>query len=229
MTVRVTFHQTCDRCEAPYVEKFLKAGDKVPSPKSKGIIIHQLFSSEDGKKWSDKPIATLADLCEKCEGVVAKALETIGGSPGKAVKAKTKTGKKRGRPSKAEIAAREAKKAEEEAKAKAEAEKPKVEEYSEPAPEAKAEPEPVIENPEPEPVAEEPAEVVDLGLASDAVSTEPVEVEEPVAEAAPEDPFEGRETYEDPDTGDIKDVHTGEILEKRVAETAVASGDSHPF
>lgn len=222
MTVRVTFHQTCDRCESPFVERQLKAGEKVPTLKSKGIVIYQTNTVDGETEQAAKPTVAFNDLCEKCSGVVEKALTSMA-PPG--TKPKAKTGKKRGRPSKAEIAAREAakekakeepaNKAEPEAKAKAEPkEAPKVEEYSEPDPEPEGE--------------------VDLGLASDGMEigetegTSETEAAAPSTPTASDDPFADRETFEDPDTGDIRDVHTGEILEKREPSVGVASGD-HPF
>jgi hypothetical protein len=236
MTVRVTFNQSCDRCERPFNQKVLKAGDKVPEIKSKGYTLYATTTVDGTTTPAAKPLIDFTDLCDGCREAVDKLVERIALAGGKkksapskdkatpvaakaapveavadeAPPAEEKPKRRRGRPSKAEIAAREA---------AAE----KTPEYTEP-------------EPVPEPLQAESESDDDLGLAGDD-NAKARETQLADATVDSEDAFPGHETFEDPDTGDVIDVHTGEVLAKRVGgavKPVVAgkepeAGNAHPF
>jgi hypothetical protein len=216
MTVRVMFNQTCDRCERPFNQTVLKAGDTVPDIKSRGVVVYATTTKGKETVPGAKPVVSFSDLCDGCREAVDKLIERLAlrkpapkeavaeapvadavevapslpevAAPEAPVVPIEKAKRKRGRPSKAELAARQG----------------ATPDYTE---------------------AEQAAEQ----------AVEPSEVE--VAVAVGDDPFPGHETFEDPDTGDVIDVHTGEVLAQRVdgkvksvsGGQAVAGAADHPF
>jgi len=264
MTVRVTFNQTCDRCERPFQSKQLKPGETVPNLKSRGYIMWSTTTVDSTTEQSKKPVVCFEDLCDGCREAVEKMIGRIRldqkKSPTKArpqaevepepevepevvaevvaeaeakpepevVEAKVEPTappkRKRGRPSKVEMAAR--------AKAEAAA---KTQEYTEdedplaPVAEVHAATEAEVDAGSATKEGEETdgptPDEDDLGLVSDSDPLAAVEAPDG------DDPFPGHETFEDPETGDVIDVHTGEVLAKRVdggGKQAVADS-AHPF
>lgn len=242
MTVRTNAVQTCDRCEKPFNERYLKSGDEVPAFKQSGVVVTETTGSTKDDEPKFKLVASFDDLCPDCRKAVDNLIAKI--------KLDSKPKKKSGKPAKK----RGSKKKEE---------KPEVPEYTEGEADSKAEgyrdPEPASTDEAQEPPAEEttePAETPGPDGEPAATTSEPQESQEAApaeeteqAEAAPEttdeapaeEPAEESATdggngaeaasgdddslMTDPETGDVYDKATGEVVSK-----GSKNGDEkHPF
>jgi hypothetical protein len=215
----------------------LKQGDTVPEIQSRGYVVHQTIS--DGKNpVLGKVVVNFTDVCDGCREAIEKLVERIALRKPTPVAAEAA-------PASPESAAT-----------------PTVEPEAVPAV-AESESEGASQ-PDLTPEAVPTASVTPIGTAPKrkrgrpsraemearkaAVAVQTPEYTESEPEAAPsvatevaeapesgDDPFPGHETFEDPDTGDVIDVHTGEVLAQRVdgkvkmVAGGQAVGADHPF
>lgn len=101
MTVRVTFHQTCDRCSRPFGSELLNQGQQVPVVKSEGLKITRVHREISGSgEITSVPVRDVVcfdDLCPDCENAVANLIKRIRLEP---ELSERKRSKKEDRPSK---------------------------------------------------------------------------------------------------------------------------------
>jgi hypothetical protein len=179
MTVRTHAVQICDRCQKPFQEKTLKAGDEVPLIRQLGITITQVTGTNRDAEKHPKFLLVFEDLCPLCQGAVEGLISRIrldGSAP-------KKEGKKKGRSEKAE-------------------DPPKVPEYEDPAPEA---PEaPAVAQVDVPAVVDRPVDQIDVVL-EPPVPLEPLESSETAPEVLPEGSVRDEKTGDvyDEKTGEV--------------------------
>ena len=246
MTVRTIAMQTCDRCLKPFGEKMLKAGDEVPVMTQKGLVITQITGTNKDVEPKSKILLKLVDLCPDCDQVVFNLITKIDLNGG-VVKKKKTPAKKRPPEKEQEQSSTTTEYTEDEKVASApdpeepESEPPeKVEETNNPEPVEKDEetkksepPEKVEETKKPEPEKSRPAPAKKRRAKSenskesesdskpDTATVDKVEA----AKASSDSGLDDSKYLVDPETGDIYDRMTGEVVEK-----SESSGtDGHPF
>lgn len=202
MTVRTNALQICDRCQKPFTEKNLKAGDAVPVFKQKGLVVTETLGSNQDPEPKFNVLFSFDDICPDCQTAVTNLLAKIrldapAGKKG-AVPGGVKVAKKRQRKTKT-----------------TEENLPKTEEYTEkPAAEAGAKAEEEAKVPEEPEAPEKPTESSGNGKGNDNGSSEEAPVED-----------DDSHLVTDPETGDKYDPATGEVVSKGQG----AAGGKHPF
>lgn len=230
MTVRTNALQICDRCQKPFAEKHLKAGEAVPVFKQQGLVV----TSTSGSSQDSEPKFTLLfsfdDICGDCHTVVTNLLAKIRLDAPQVRPAVAVDGQKiaKRRPRKPKPAVDDT---------------PKVEEYSEGSEGSEGSPElgkeSLVDDAVSEPekgedvVGPEASSVESVPEANskggNGAATEGLEgaVErEPGADDDDDDgSSEDVQLVTDPETGDRYNPHTGEV----VSRGAGAAGGKHPF
>lgn len=227
MTVRTNAVQTCDRCEKPFSEKYLKSGDEVPAFKQSGVVVTETTGTSKDEEPKFKVVVSFDDLCPDCRKAVDNLIAKI------KLDSKPKVAKKRNRKKKAQTE---------------EAETPNVPEYTEsegpaetPGPdgepagasgEAQESQEAAPAEEQAEEQAEEPAEEQAEEPAEEQAEAAPETPEDTPADGPAEDGGNGAEAASsddnlvtDPETGDVYDKTTGEVVSKG----STNGGESHPF
>jgi hypothetical protein len=274
MALRATQIQTCDRCQRPFKETFLKQGDNVPLIKRAGCkFITTASDSKNPGEVKEKVVFEYEDLCDSCRGAIDSLMEKASLSTSKP-KASRKTTSASGEEAKGRAAKKAAVK-----KAADEPEKPekpkrgrgrpsKTEQEGGATKRGPGRPPKKVQEVEEEDYTEDEVEerdeeeVEDLEEAEDTVgeeeeSDEAVDVEDTDDDGAKseddEDSGEDDEEdlideilsegsgnlVEDPETGDIYNTETGEIVQTReerekasskpASKTKSKKSDAHPF
>lgn len=203
MTVRTNALQVCDRCQKPFNEKNLKAGDAVPTFKQKGLVVTETVGSNLEAEPKYNVLFAFDDMCPDCQTAVTNLLAKVrlDAPAGK----KTGTGTPPGGPVIAKKRQRKTKETEStpaktEEYAEKPAETPKAEEKTEAAAETKVEEKPAEEN--------------------SAKGNGDAKVETSEASGSDDDSH----LITDPETGDKYDPATGEVIEK-----GTGAASTHPF
>jgi hypothetical protein len=92
MALIATQTQTCDRCQRPVKEMFLKQGDSVPVIKRTGCKF--ITTSSDSKNpggVKEKVVFEYADLCESCKSAIDSLMDRVTLAPKKPKTAKKST------------------------------------------------------------------------------------------------------------------------------------------
>jgi len=255
MALRATQTQTCDRCQRPFKETFLKQGDNVPLIKRSGCkFITTSSDTRNPGEIKEKVVFEYEDLCDSCKGAIDSLIEKASLSPKKTRKPRKATnGSVVGAEDKPEKKEASQKKVEDDAseKPKRSRGRPSKEEQADEKPKrGRGRPPKKVEEPEEdysEDDVEEEVEQSDSKVenleesGSTEENTEPEDTadedeESLIDEILSEGP---NNLVEDPETGDIYNTETGEIIQTREerekakdkpASTAKPKkSDSHPF
>ncbi len=227
MTVRTNAIQVCDRCEKPFTEKHLKAGDEVPVFKQKGLVVTESKGTSRDKEPTLTVLFSFDDMCPDCRKAVDNLLAKVRMDGKKTPKKRKSRKKKEPKPP----------------------EGPKTEEYSEGG-EPKDTP-PEKSEGKPEEKADESTEEPDSEPAKDAAPKDEAKdedkSEEPAAEAKDEDKSEEPaaeakgepsnsdmgESDEQDEDGLVTDPATGDKYDPATGEVKVrgdgAAPEKHPF
>lgn len=218
MSVRTNAIQICDRCEKPFNEKHLKSGDTIPVFKQKGLVVTLTSGQSTDSEPKYSVLFSFDDLCDDCRNAVDNLLEKI--------QLETKPAKKR----------RSAKKRTPKSK-----QKPEVVEYTETEAPETGVTDNVEETTDSSTEESPPEESQEDTTQEDTTSEDtPPESSEPASEETPQEASGSDESkgngdsseskndeglVTDPETGDVYDIHTGEVVTKGNN----GESEKHPF